>query len=68
METEEKIKNLMTKIKKLENGENLDLSSGKDLVVAVMNLISIEENLFFTGIKLINQNIFSCPVDYNTSL
>ena len=41
----------MIKIKKLENGESLDLSSNEDLVIAIMNLISIEEHLFFTGSK-----------------
>ena len=41
----------MIKIKKLENSENLDLSSDEDLSIAVMNLISIEEHLFFTGGK-----------------
>jgi hypothetical protein len=41
----------MSKIKKLEKGEQLDLSSDEDLSIAIMNLISIEEHLFFSGNK-----------------
>lgn len=45
------IKILLSKVKSLERGEKLDLSSDEDLSVAVMNLISIEEHLFFSGAK-----------------
>ncbi len=41
----------MDKIKKAEAGHQLDLSSDEDLSIAIMNLISIEEHLFFTGNK-----------------
>lgn len=41
----------MDKIKKAEAGNKLDLSSDEDLSIAVMNLISIEEHLFFTASK-----------------
>ncbi|KKP87222.1 MAG: hypothetical protein UR89_C0004G0011 [Candidatus Roizmanbacteria bacterium GW2011_GWA2_35_8] len=51
MKTEDKVKNLMDKIKKFEKGESLDLSSNEDLSIAIMNLISIEEHLFFTAEK-----------------
>jgi len=43
--------NYQTLIKKVEsvvNKHELDLSSGEDLSVGVMNLIAIEEHLFFT--------------------
>ncbi len=46
-----KIEELMEKMKKLEKGEKLDLSSDEDLSIAVMNLISIEEHLFFSAGK-----------------
>lgn len=46
-----KIKELLNKIKLAEKGEKLDLSSAEDLSIAVMNLISIEEHLFFSGAK-----------------
>lgn len=38
----------MSKVKKMEQGEQLDLSSDEDLSIGIMNLISIEEHLFFT--------------------
>lgn len=38
--------------KKIEKGHNLDLSSGEDLSIAIMNLIGIEEHMFFTSQKL----------------
>ncbi|MGB9883241.1 MAG: hypothetical protein ACPLRN_01870 [Microgenomates group bacterium] len=42
------INSFLQKIKKLEKGEKLDLSSDEDLSIGIMNLISIEEHLFFT--------------------
>lgn len=42
------IEKFMTKIKQMEKGEKLDLSSDEDLSIGIMNLISIEEHLFFT--------------------
>jgi hypothetical protein len=41
----------MDKIKAAEKGHRLDLSSGEDLSIAVMNLISLEEHMFFNGNK-----------------
>ena len=41
----------MDRIKAAEKGHRLDLSSDEDLSIAVMNLISIEEHLFFTANK-----------------
>ena len=49
--TSAEIQHLLDKVKKLERGENLDLSSDEDLSIGVMNLISIEEHLFFTSQK-----------------
>ncbi len=45
------LKSFMDKVKKIEKGEKLDLSSGEDLSIGIMNLISIEEHLFFSGGK-----------------
>lgn len=42
------INDFMNRVKKLEKGEKLDLSSDEDLSVAIMNLISMEEHFFFT--------------------
>jgi len=47
----DEIQELINKVKNLEKGEKLDLSSDEDLSIAVMNLISIEEHLFFSGGK-----------------
>lgn len=45
----EELSNIINKIQELKNGKNpLDLSSKEDLAVGIMNLISIEEHLFFT--------------------
>lgn len=44
-------KDLLKKVEKFEIDKNLDLSSGEDLSIGIMNLISIEEHLFFTSQK-----------------
>ena len=41
----------MDKVKATEKGQKLDLSSGEDLSIGIMNLISIEEHLFFSAGK-----------------
>ncbi len=41
-------KNLLTKVEEATKQKDLDLSSGEDLSIGIMNLISIEEHLFFT--------------------
>lgn len=51
MNKEEEIEKLLEKVKAAEKGQKIDLSSGEDLSLAVMNLISIEEHLFFSGQK-----------------
>lgn len=51
MDKDEKIKAFIETVKKIEKGEKLDLSSGEDLSIAIMNLISIEEHLFFSAGK-----------------
>jgi hypothetical protein len=48
----------MDKIKKIEKGEKLDLSSDEDLSIAIMNLVSIEEHLFFSGSKTGKEKYF----------
>jgi uncharacterized protein (DUF2249 family) len=42
------INSFLQKVKKLEKGEKLDLSSDEDLSIGIMNLISMEEHFFFT--------------------
>lgn len=44
-------KELVERIDNLKKQDKVDLSSDQDLSIAIMNLISIEEHFFFTGIK-----------------
>lgn len=43
--------NLIKKVEKIEAEKKIDLSSGEDLSIGIMNLISIEEHLFFSAQK-----------------
>lgn len=51
MENDEKMNKLLERIKKVGKEGNIDLSSDEDLSIGIMNLISIEEHLFFTAQK-----------------
>lgn len=44
-------KDLLAKVDKVTKQKDLDLSSDEDLSIGIMNLISIEEHLFFTSQK-----------------
>lgn len=48
MPNDNQVKQFMEKVKMLEKGHGLDLSSDEDLSIGIMNLISIEEHFFFT--------------------
>lgn len=52
MTTAKDVQSFINKTKKMEKGHKLDLSSGEDLSIAIMNLIGIEEHMFFTSQKL----------------
>lgn len=45
------VEKLLAKMKEVQTKNKLDLSSDEDLSIAIMNLISIEEHLFFTAVK-----------------
>ncbi len=45
------LQKFMSKIKSAEQGHEMDLASGEDLSMAVMNLIAIEEHMFFNANK-----------------
>lgn len=47
-------KQLIDRVSNFKIDQNVDLSSGEDLSIGIMNLISIEEHLFFTYGKLKN--------------
>jgi hypothetical protein len=42
---------LIEKFDSMKKQEKMDLSSDQDLSIAIMNLISIEEHLVFSGAK-----------------
>ncbi|NCD00523.1 hypothetical protein EOL94_00260 [bacterium] len=42
---------MVEKVDKMKKDNKLDLSSDQDLSIAIMNLVSIEEHFFFTGVK-----------------
>lgn len=44
-------KELVEKVSKVKLDQKIDLSSGEDLSIGIMNLISIEEHLFYTSQK-----------------
>lgn len=46
-----KISQFLAKIQDLKKSGQLDLSLEEDLSLAVMNLISLEEHLYFSGVK-----------------
>lgn len=53
MTTQQPIKmdDLVARINELKKGGPIDLSMEEDLAIAIMNLISLEEHLCFTGLK-----------------
>ena len=50
-ETKIKFEEVVKKVEQLRKGGKIDLSSDEDLSIAVMNLVSLEEHFFFTGVK-----------------
>ena len=51
MTDQKDIQKLLDKVEEVTKQNKLDLSSDEDLSIAIMNLISIEEHLFFTSQK-----------------
>lgn len=51
MAEDKKFQELMKKIERMKKSGEIDLSTEEDLSLAVMNLISLEEHFFFTGVK-----------------
>ena len=49
--TDKEVSNFLEKVKNVVKEGGLDLSSDEDLSIGIMNLISIEEHLFFTANK-----------------
>jgi hypothetical protein len=55
MANKKDIQKLLDKVEKVTAQKDLDLSSGEDLSIGIMNLISIEEHLFYTSQKTKNK-------------
>ena len=53
-----KLEDILKKVEELKKGGAIDLSMEEDLSIAVMNLVSLEEHLFFTGEKTGNAEYF----------
>lgn len=51
MDTKESLDALLEKVEKMKQSNTVDLSTEEDLSIAVMNLVSLEEHFFFTGVK-----------------
>ncbi|MFA6428903.1 MAG: hypothetical protein WCV84_00185 [Patescibacteria group bacterium] len=51
-----KLDDLIKKVDDAKKQEKMDLSSDQDLVIAIMNLVSIEEHFFFTSMKTGKEN------------
>ena len=54
---------LLTKIEMLKEKAGADLSTAEDLSIAVMNLISLEEHFFFTGVKTEKDEYFDTALE-----
>lgn len=54
----QEVEELVEKYDSLKKDNKLDLSADEDLSIAIMNLISIEEHLFFSGAKTENENFY----------
>jgi hypothetical protein len=52
---QDEVTRLLEKIESIEKDKKIDLSSGEDLSIGVMNLIGAEEHLFFTYHKTGNE-------------
>lgn len=51
MNNQQQFESLLKKVEALKKSGSIDLSMEEDLSIAIMNLISLEEHFFFTGVK-----------------
>ena len=54
---------LLARIESLKDSAGADLSTAEDLSIAVMNLISLEEHFFFTGVKTEKNEYFDTALE-----
>jgi len=55
----QEIMTMVEKVNQLQKENKLDLSLDEDLSIALMNLVSIEEHLYFSGMKTDKKKYFS---------
>jgi len=58
MDTKLTLEEFLKKVESLKEKSGVDLTTAEDLSIAVMNLISLEEHFFFTGVKTNNGTYF----------
>lgn len=51
MVTKQQFEILLEKVERMKQSGSVDLSIEEDLSLAIMNLVSLEEHFFFTGVK-----------------
>lgn len=59
MTKDEDVKKFVEKVEKVTKEKKLDLSSDEDLSIGIMNLIGLEEHLFFTAEKTGNDKYYT---------
>jgi hypothetical protein len=57
---------LLRRIDSLKNAKAIDLSTEEDLSIAIMNLVSLEEHFFFTGVKTEKPHYFDLLQEVRT--
>jgi hypothetical protein len=55
---EKEVEALIKKVEEVKKKDKVDLSSDEDLSIALMNLVSIEEHLYFSGMKTNKESYF----------
>ena len=60
-------KDLLEKVERVTKQKDIDLSSGEDLSIGIMNLISIEEHLFYTSQKTKDKKYLDIHITPRTS-
>ena len=63
MLNQKKLEDFLKKAEKIKQSGSVDLSSEADLVLAIMNLLSLEEHFFFTGAKTEKSEYFDFLIE-----
>lgn len=57
------MREFLDRVESLKKKGGADLTTGEDLSIAVMNLISLEEHFFFTGVKTGKDSYFDASLE-----